>query len=119
MLYTKSIQDQKELSDGIRVSIMRKPCGEFDLWIPSLSPSQKLLDDYHTKKINWDEYECKFLLEMNNNLDATKMMKLLLEISTFSLVTILCWEETPEKCHRRLIAKLMCTINNKAIINLK
>lgn len=110
MLRTKSIQAPKEPADGLRISIMRKPHGEYDMWIPALAPSEALLNAYRENKINWDEYECKFLLEMHNNPDATKMIQFLINITKFAHVTLLCWEETIEKCHRRLIVELVHSV---------
>ncbi len=43
MLYTKSIQAEKEAHDGVRISIMRKPRGDYDLLIFALAPSENLL----------------------------------------------------------------------------
>jgi uncharacterized protein YeaO (DUF488 family) len=107
MLHTKSIQDKKEIHDGIRISIMRKPHGDYDLLILALAPSELLLQSYHDKKITWDEYEKAFLLEMKNSLDAQRMLQFISKILNFTDVTLLCWEQMPDQCHRRLIAELI------------
>ena len=67
------MQAPKESADSIRVSIMRKPRGDYDLVIPALAPSQLLLDAYHENKINWDEYERAYVVEMRNNADLHKL----------------------------------------------
>lgn len=115
MLYTKSIQAEKEENDGIRISIMRKPRGDYDLLISSLAPSELLLQSYHDHKITWNEYEQAFLQEMNNNPDAKRMLQFIIKILNFTDVTLLCWEEKPDQCHRRLISELICTMNNNTI----
>ena len=107
MLYTKSIQAQKESTDGVRISIMRKPRGDYDILIPALAPSQLLLNSYHENKIDWNEYEREYLLEMHNNLDVKRILKFIIDAASFIDITLLCWEETPEKCHRRLIVELI------------
>ena len=118
MLRTKSIQAPKEVTDGIRISIMRKPRGDYDILIPALASSELLLNSYHENKINWDEYERAYLLEMHNNPDSKRMIQFLIDIASVSDITLLCWEETPEKCHRRLISELISTISNNKIIAL-
>lgn len=115
MLYTKSIQAEKETHDGIRISIMRKPRGDYDLLISALAPSENLLQLYHDQKISWNEYEQAFLQEMNNNQDAQRMLQFIINVLEFTNVTLLCWEEKPDQCHRRLIAELMCAIRSNSI----
>ena len=115
MLRTKSIQVSKEANDGIRISIMRKPRGDYDMLISVLAPLQSLLNSYHENKMSWDEYECEFLLEMNNNPDSKRMLQFLVTIAEVVDVTILCWEEDPERCHRRLIAELIVKMSNNKI----
>ena len=107
MLYTKSIQAQKESTDGIRISIMRKPRGDYDMLIPALAPSEFLLNSYHENKINWNEYEHEYLLEMHNNPDVKRILKFIIDAANFTDITLLCWEETPDQCHRRLILELI------------
>ena len=65
-LYTKSIQEKKQKSDGIRICVMRRPDKneDFDIWMPILAPSHKLLDDSHAKKIEWGEYVERFTKEV-------------------------------------------------------
>ncbi len=115
MLYTKSIQAPKESSDGIRISIMRKPRGDYDMLIPALAPSELLLNSYHENKMSWDEYEQEYLGEMHNNSDVKKILKFIIDASQSTDITLLCWEETPEKCHRRLILELIATMSEHQI----
>ncbi len=115
MLYTKSIQAQKESVDGLRISIMRKPRGDYDMLILALAPSELLLSSYHENKINWDEYEREYLLEMYNNPDVEKILKFIIEAAKFTDITLLCWEETPDQCHRRLLLELIDMMSEKQI----
>ena len=59
MLKTKSIQQPRKNTDGIRVCIMRriKPEFDFDMWIIPLAPSTELLKKYHGNEIGWKQYE--------------------------------------------------------------
>ncbi len=120
MLYTKSIQAQKELTDEIRISIMRKPRGDYDLLIPALAPSELLLNLYHENEIDWDAYERTYLREIQNNPDVPKILQCIIDAANIADITLLCWEQTPEKCHRRLVAELISTMSkNKIEIDIK
>lgn len=104
-LLTKSIQAKKSASDGIRICVMRRPDkdADFDIWMPHLAPSNKLLDDYQNKKIDWDDYVIRFNREVIKK--KREYIKLLAYLAEKFIVTILCWEKTPEKCHRRLVTE--------------
>ena len=113
MLKTKSIQSKSTKTDGIRICIMRriKPEYKFDIWIQPLSPSTELLKSYHDKKIDWEQFEIKFTKQVLDKQE--KYLKILLDIATTNTTTILCWEKTPGKCHRRLVAQRLKKINPK------
>jgi len=104
-IHTKSIQLPTEASDGIRICIMRriKPEFKFNIWIPELAPSSSLLDDYHRQNVSWEEYEARFKKEILD--PKQEYLETVLFIASKKPVTLLCWEETPEKCHRRLVAE--------------
>lgn len=110
-IHTKSIQLPREDKDGIRICIMRRPGKDvsFNIWIPELAPSDKLLDDYHAKKITWEKFEKRFKKEV---LDKKQdYLEILLAIGKTKTITLLCWEETPEKCHRRLVVEKLKEID--------
>ncbi|MCL5010444.1 MAG: DUF488 domain-containing protein [Patescibacteria group bacterium] len=111
MLLTKSIQKTPTARDGIRICIMRriKPEFVFDIWMPALAPSGELLKSYHDKQITWKDYERFFTKQVLNR--QQKYLDILLSIAEKHVVTILCWEETPEKCHRRLVAQRIQKLN--------
>ncbi|MCL4354024.1 DUF488 family protein [Patescibacteria group bacterium] len=118
-IHTKSIQLPREDKDGIRTCIMRriKPEFDFDIWIPHLAPSSSLLSDYHMQKVSWEEYEKRFKEEVLDN--NQKYLELVLDISKKHKVTLLCWEETPEKCHRRMVAEKLKEIDPQIKIALE
>lgn len=105
ILLTKSIQKKRAVGDGVRICIMRRPDknADFDIWMPTLAPSNKLLKAYHRKQMNWDEYEARYTKEVLYKNDS--YIQILSEMAQKHKVTILCWEKTPEKCHRRLVAE--------------
>ena len=119
MIYTKSIQEKPAKKDGIRICIMRRPpeAGMYDIWMPHLSPSTKLLKDYHDKQIDWEIYEKRFNKEV---LDTQKTyLEIVHAIAEKNTITLLCWEETSEMCHRRLTAERLQQLypNAKIIIH--
>lgn len=68
---------------------------------PELAPTEKLLKDYKNKKISWAEYETIFkgLLNERNPLEQLKLNQ------QPNVICLLCSEETPQNCHRRLVAE--------------
>jgi uncharacterized protein YeaO (DUF488 family) len=113
MLFTKSIQDKKSKKDGIRICIMRRirPEFEFDIWIPNLAPSTKLLKSYHDKRIDWKKFEANFVKEVLEG--QRKYVEIIAQIADKADVTILCWEAKDENCHRFLVADRIKKINSK------
>ncbi len=118
-LLTKSIQNKSVKNDGIRICVMRKPGkkAKYDIWMPVLAPSKSLLDNYHKKKINWEIYEKRFKTEVIKK--QKKFLQLFTYMALRNKITILCWEKTPEQCHRRLIAEECMRINKKLKIIIK
>jgi len=104
-LFTKSVQEPKTKDDGIRICIMRRPGEENDwqIWMPTLAPSHQLLTDYHQEKVNWQQFCKKYAKQVF--VGQKKFVKLLIHMAKKEDVTILCWEDTPEFCHRRLLAE--------------
>lgn len=105
MLKTKSIQKRTAKKDGIRICIMRrvKPHFKYDIWMPTLSPSTELLKDYHEEKVNWETYEKLFSKEVFEG--NKEYIEIVGEMAQKHDITLLCWEETPQMCHRRLVAE--------------
>jgi uncharacterized protein (DUF488 family) len=71
---------------------------------PQLAPTQDILDDFKKKKeMPWKEYEARFL-----GLMRERKVEDQLEPGEFSRRTVLlCSEDTPEHCHRRLVAEYL------------
>jgi len=120
-LFTKSIQEKKKKRDEIRICVMRRPGKyndkDFDIWMPVLAPSHKLLDDIHTKKITWEQYVKRFTKEVL--IGQKCFLKILSEIALKHDITVLCWEKSPKKCHRRLVAEECKKINPELKVIIK
>lgn len=93
---------------------MRRP-GEdddWDMWMPKLSPSHELLNKYKYENLSWNEMSRLFKKEV---LQKQKfLISWIGKLAMEQTVTLLCWEETPDFCHRKLVAE-SCKLKNKKI----
>jgi uncharacterized protein (DUF488 family) len=67
------------------------------------APTKELLDNYRKGNINWNDYEKEFLSILNE-----RNISSLLEVKykmNFDKTCLLCSEENPDLCHRRLVAE--------------
>ena len=69
---------------------------------PLLAPTQPLLDTYKKKGGDWAVYERAFL-----DLMAERKIEDRIDPSTIALGCLLCSEEKPHQCHRRLVAEYL------------
>jgi uncharacterized protein (DUF488 family) len=70
--------------------------------LPELAPTQEMLDAYKKRKGDWDAYERQFLELMRARRIEDGAGRLLADGDC-----LLCSEETPEHCHRRLVAEYL------------
>ena len=68
---------------------------------PTLAPTQDILDDYKKNGGAWDIYQQKFL-----DLMATRRIENL-DRRRFDGGCLLCSEDKPHHCHRRLVAEYL------------
>lgn len=70
--------------------------------LPQLAPTQDMLDEYKKNKGDWSVYETKFLdLMTQREIEKTVPQEVL------QGGCLLCSEDTPHRCHRRLIAEYL------------
>lgn len=69
---------------------------------PELAPTQDMLDDYKKKKGAWSDYEERFL-----DLMARRRIEETLKPSELHSACLLCSEDRPHHCHRRLVAEYL------------
>ncbi len=69
--------------------------------IPELAPSKELLQGYKKQQLTWAEYEKDFL----NQLSSKEMHNILNISDEVGPVCLLCSEDQPLHCHRRLVAE--------------
>jgi uncharacterized protein (DUF488 family) len=68
--------------------------------LPDLAPTEEILDNFKKKKDSWDEYKRNFFDLMIKRCIADKATDLFRDRDC-----LLCSEDTPEHCHRRLVAE--------------
>lgn len=67
-----------------------------------LAPSENILKDFKDKKIEWLEYEDRYLQLLHDRHIADK-----LSANQVADTCFLCAEKTPHHCHRRLLAEYL------------
>lgn len=70
--------------------------------LPILAPTQEMLDDYKKEKRGWEAYEKNFLKLMQEREIEKNVEREVLEDAC-----LLCSEDKPHQCHRRLVAEYL------------
>ena len=70
--------------------------------MPELAPTKEMLDAYRNEHHDWDTYEREFLALMDLRRIGKRGIKKII-----SNGCLLCSEDKPEFCHRRLVAEYL------------
>lgn len=81
---------------------LQQLCGMDYVHVPLLAPTQDLLDAYKKRRGEWSEYEREFLELMRSRKIETNVSG-----DTVAEGCLLCSEEKPDHCHRRLVAEYL------------
>ncbi len=81
------------------------------IYKPEYAPNKELLDDYKKKKINWQEYEVRYI-----NIISDRDVLQNINWDFFDNSVLLCSEPTAKMCHRRLFAEMLARENENIII---
>jgi len=124
MLKTRCIKSAKQLDDGWRISIMSRHTkndgitpdenitnDSYDEWWSKLSPSPKLVGAYYQGTLSWEQFVVEFNEFLQQPNTHNKLM-VLIGLAKIRNVTILCIEDSPEHCHRRLVAERCLELDN-------
>lgn len=100
---------------GVDLKYFARAIGDMDyIYIEDFAPTKELLSDYQNKKIDWEEYPKKYL-----NLLKERNIVEKYDVRDFDNSCFLCSEDTPEYCHRRLLAEFFKSKNkNVEIVHL-
>ncbi|GAB2805082.1 DUF488 family protein [Dyella kyungheensis] len=81
---------------------LREVCDIGYVHLPELAPTQDILDEYKKNKGDWMVYERKFL-----DLMRKREIEKRIPPETLADGCLLCSEDKPHHCHRRLVAEYL------------
>ena len=126
MIRTKSVFspiDKKR--DGLRLLVTRYRgrymlTSRYDVWMPNLAPSERLLKQMQTGRMTWSSFAKSYRAEIfeGGSFDGRNAtiknhgqkftLRLLKSLSTKGPVTLLCHcAEDQTQCHRHILAKII------------
>jgi len=79
---------------------LKEICGMEYVHLPELAPTQEILDNYKKQRGDWETYESRFLALMKQRRIEEKIPR-----EVISDGCLLCSEDKPQMCHRRLVAE--------------
>lgn len=77
-------------------------CGMGYVHMPALAPTKDMLDDYRKRRIDWPAYEARFLALMR-----ARRIEETIRRDDLDGGCLLCSEDQPHRCHRRLVAEYL------------
>ena len=81
---------------------LKEICGMEYVHLPMLAPTQEMLDEYKKQRGDWQTYEKRFLeLMKQRRIEET------IPRETVADGCLLCSEDKPHQCHRRLVAEYL------------
>lgn len=128
IMQTKSIRTPPEATDGLRILAARfrgrgVPKDAYDVWMPNLAPSERLLRRFLDGEMGWSEFERSYRAQMQESAPVDEenrtiknhgqkfTLRLLRRLSEQGGVTLLCHcaEDEPH-CHRHLLKELIARV---------
>ena len=126
MLKTKYIGSPiSRKTDGLRILVTRiRGRGllksRYDVWMPSLGPSERLFKDWRMDRISWAEFKVRYRAElfMDGPIDNRSRtiknhgqkftLRLIKKLARSGHVTLMCHcSEDEDRCHRHLLRELI------------
>jgi len=80
----------------------KEVCGMDYLHLPALAPTKEMLDRYKKEGGDWQEYERQFL-----DLMSQRRIEEAISKEAIADGCLLCSEDKPHHCHRRLVAEYL------------
>lgn len=81
---------------------LREICQMDYVHVPELAPTQDILDEYKKNKGDWNVYERKFV-----DLMRKREIEKHIDPAVIADGCLLCSEDKPHHCHRRLVAEYL------------
>ena len=108
----------REKEEGLRIGTVRHPPrgvpkseyakrNFYDVWLPTLSPSQELLKEGRLSQdeASWPVFKKKFRSEMKRP-EASRVLDLLAALSHQTDISLGCYCEDENRCHRSILREL-------------
>lgn len=123
MLKTRSVWSEPNKDDGLRILATRfrgrgLPASRYDVWMPSLGPSEELLTAVQSGEIDWKTFTKRYREELFldgpiddrsetiKNHGQKSTLRLIKALGEKQNVTMLCHcDEDATQCHRFLLLK--------------
>ena len=119
-LHSFQIPSPRKRSDGLRLGTVRfLPRGVrkqdyatldyFDVWLPSIAPSRELLHWLKSADVTdnrWAVFLKRYEREMSAT-DSTQTIQLLAQIAKRTAISIGCYCQDENRCHRSTLRKLI------------
>jgi uncharacterized protein YeaO (DUF488 family) len=114
-------------SDGLRILVTRfrgrgMPANRYDVWMPSLGPSEQLLKKFLAGRVSWSEFARQYREEifLDGEIDARCdtiknhgqkfTLRLIKRLARRGTVTLLCHcDEEQKLCHRHVLKKVLAS----------
>jgi len=81
---------------------LKEICGMDYVHVPELAPTREMLDEYRKQRRDWETYENRFLALMRERrIEETVPREVVAD------GCLLCSEDKPDHCHRRLVAEYL------------
>ena len=121
MIKTRSVWSDARKDDGLRVLVTRfrgrgLPTSQYDVWMPSLGPSEELLKAVQSGAIDWKMFSKRYREELYldgpiddrsetiKNHGQKSTLRLLKALGARQNVTLMCHcDEHATECHRFLL----------------
>lgn len=84
------------------IFFLEKLCGIDYIHMDELAPTKSILEPYQKKEITWEQYEIEFM-----NLMERRNIERSINIMDMDKSCLLCSEDKPHFCHRRLVLKYL------------
>ena len=82
--------------------LLRELCGMEYVHLPRLAPTKEMLDAYRKEHKDWETYQHRFLALMEERCIAAPEIR-----EAVAEACLLCSEDRPDQCHRRLVAEYL------------
>jgi uncharacterized protein YeaO (DUF488 family) len=124
MLRTKCVYDPIERRDGLRILATRfrgryMPTSRYDVWMPSLGPSEELFRSVQSGRRAWAQFAREYRSELflDGRVDSRNRtiknhgqkfaLRLIKTLARKGPVTLMCHCESDERCHRSILKKVI------------